>query len=472
MSMQTSNRSVLYLVVVAWLLTGCGSIPPVAITEHDVPATWSEPIPSNAQVWPNTEWWHGFASPELDELIARARENNLDLAAAAARVLQAEASARIAGAARFPAIGIKATTQRQGASENGTSTSFGSFGISGLASYEVDFWGMARNNVRSAQALLRSAHYAQEVVALTVTANVGVTYLEVLGTRQRLAIAQQNLETARRFLVVVERMVAAGIASPLDLAQQQALVAAQEGEIPALQQSERELVYGLALLLGRPPEGFSVTAQSLDGIAIPAVAPGLPAELLLRRPDLAEAEANLVAAQANVDAARAAFFPSITLTAAGGIASGALSAVTDGLAVGEVVAGSGGTGSLYGVGASLWQTIFDGGALQGRRELARAHEQELIAAYQSTAFNALYEVEAALVRLAGLVEQELLKVEQVDSSATALDISERQYRAGLIDLLAVLQTQQSLFGAQDELVQIRLARIQVAVLLYKALGGG
>lgn len=456
----------------AIILAGCATAPPVALEAQDVPSLWVEPVAAEADIWPESEWWRGFGSSELDRLIGDARANNLDLAAATARVLQADAAATIARSALFPWIGVGAEAQRQSAENGGSSVSSEAFGVAGLVGYEADFWGVARNNRRAAEAMLASSGYAREVVALTVTSNVGITYLDILGLRQRLAIARQNLETARRLLSAIERMTEAGITSPLDLAQQQALVAGQEAEIPALEQLEREANHALALMLGRTVEQFSASAQNLEEIHIPGVAPGLPAELLHRRPDIARAEAQLIAAHANVDAARAAFFPSITLTASGGAASGAVSAVTGGPAVGEILGVAGGTGLLYGVGISLLQTIFDGGRLQGQRDLALAEEQELVANYRNTVLGAFSEVETALSRAAHLEQQERLKAVQADSARAAFDISERQYREGLVSLLALLQTQQTLFEVQDQLVQIRLARIQAIVGLYKALGGG
>ena len=460
------------LLPIAVVITGCASAPPIGLKESELPKSWSESVTTQVGEWPDSDWWRNFASPELNTLISEARTTNLDLAAATARVLQADAAAKIAGAALLPSVGLGAGAQVQGATDNGSTISSRAFGITGLASYELDFWGLARSNLRAAKATLYSVRYARETVALTVTANVGATYLDVLATRQRIDIAQQNLETARRLLTAIERMVEAGLASPLDLAQQKTLIAGQEAELPTLQQRERESRYALALLLGRAPEAFSVAAESLDGISVPSIVPGMPAELLYRRPDIAQAEAELIAAHANVDAARAAYFPSIVLTASGGLASGATSAVAAGPAVGEIIAEAGSTGLIYGLGASLLQTIFDGGRIEGQRDLALAQEQELIANYRSAVFSAFSDVESALSRAASLEEQERFKTRQVKSAAAAFDISEKQYRQGLVGLLALLQTQQTFFEAQDQLTEIKRARIQALVDLYKALGGG
>ena len=457
------------------MLSACASNapePPAPLQPQDIPPAWSEPVIPGADAWPSADWWRGFGAPELDTLIEAARQNNLDLAAAAARVLQAEAQTRIARTALLPTVDVAATLQPQAAVTGSSSTGNALFALGPQVSYQLDFWGLARNNVRAADALLRSAGYAQETVALTVTSNVATLYLDVLALRQRIAVARSSLETSRRVLDAIERRTANGLSSPLDLAQQQALAAGQAAVIPALEQSERQARYALALHLGRAPEGFSVSGQTLDGISIPTVSPGLPSELITRRPDIAEAEASLLAASANVGAARAAFFPQISLTASGGISTGAISTVTDGFIAGGASAASGGTGLLVAVGAELLQTIFDGGRRQGQLDLALAQQQELVAGYRSVVFNAFSEVELALGDSSSIVDQERFKLEQVQRAATALDISDVQYREGLIDLLALLQAQQTFFTAQDELLQIRLSRIQAVVRLYQALGGG
>lgn len=457
------------------LLSACASNTPevpAPLEPQDVPPAWSEPVTPGADVWPSADWWRGFSILELDALIEATRENNLDLAVAAARVLQAEAQTRITRSALFPTVDVAATVQGQGATRGGSTVGNSLFALGPQVTYQLDFWGLARNNVRAAEALLRSASYAQETVALTVTSNVAVLYLDMLALRQRIAIATNSLATARRVLDAIEGRTVNGLSSPLDLAQQQALAAGQAAIIPGLEQLERQARYALALHLGRAPEGLSVNGQTLDNISIPTVSPVLPSELLTRRPDIAEAEASLLAASANVGAARAAFFPQISLTASGGIASGAISAATDDLVAGGVSAAAGGTGLVFGIGAALLQTIFDGGRRQGQVDLVLAEQQELIANYRRVVFNALAEVELALGDSASLTDQERFKSEQVQRAATAFDISDVQYREGLVDLLALLQAQQTLFTAQDELLQIRLARIQVIIRLYQALGGG
>lgn len=448
-------------IALALELAACATPVPQALEPQHVPSHFSSPTAQGAPVWPSAGWWAGFGSIELNGLIATAQTNNLDLTAAAARVLQAQAQSKISGSALFPSVGLSGNADRTRSAQGDRTSINNSFGLSLDASYQVDLWGRARDNLRAADQLVLASSYAQQVVALSVTADVANTYWDVLALRERIAIAKQNAEAARRILATVESRVKNGATSRLDLAQQETQVQAVEATIPPLEEQEREALFALAILLGRLPEGFDVDGnRRIDKIVAPAVAPGLPSHLLRRRPDVAEAEANLASAHANVDAARAAFFPQIGLTGSGGFTSAALSSLF--------------TGSGFGwtIGSSLAQTIFDGGLLQGQLELNKARQQELVATYQSTVLNAFSDVEKALSQVSSLAKQERQKTAQAKSAAEAFRISELQYRQGETDLLSVLTAQQTLFTAQDQLVQIKLARLQADVGLYQALGGG
>ena len=456
------------------VLAACAapSISPPNPVTVELPPMWAEATPMNGEVWPDMSWWEQFQSPELNALATESRSKNLDLAAATARITQAEAQTNIARAALLPSVSVGASGQNQGALASGDAASNLLFGAAGQVAYEVDFWGVARNNLRAAESLLQSTQFARETVALTITADTANSFFEVLAYRERLAIASRNLETATRIVDAIQRLTANGLSSPLDLAQQEALVAGQAAAIPALLQQERQALYRLAILLGRAPAGFLVTGESLSALSFPTVSPGLPSELHLRRPDIAQAEANLAAANANIEAARGAFLPRIALTGSGGIATGAISVVTDGLIGSDIAAASGGAGLIYSLGASVLQTIFDGGRRQGQLDLAQAQQQELVANYRNAVFKSFGEVETALNQVSSLAERERLKTEQVRKATTAFDISNVQYREGLIGVLALLQAQQTLFAAQDELVELRLARLQAITSLYRALGGG
>lgn len=460
-----SSASVAMLALAA---AGCATPVPQALTPADVPAKFTAPITASKQLWPQADWWKSFGSPELAGFVETAQSNNLDLAAAYARVLQAEARSGIARSAFFPEIGLSAGATHSGSNQKLSFTGTGPSAYvqqdrlsAGLdASYQLDLFGQNRANFRAAQESLRSSRYAQRVVALTVEANTANAYLNVLALRERLQLAHRNVDAANSVLKIVQAKVDNGVASNLDLVQELAQVAGQKAQIPVLEQQEREARYTLAVLLGRIPEGFNVKAETMAKVSAPIVVPGMPSELLARRPDVAEAEAALASAHANVDAARAAFFPNISLSASGGFASAALGSLFQGSSM------------LYSAGAQLLQTIFDGGRLASESDLAKAQQLELIANYRSAVLNAFSDTETALGRVSSLAEQERLVTEQVRNATEAFRISQIQYREGVADLLAVLQAQQTLFTSEDTLAQIRLAQLQASVGLYAALGGG
>jgi NodT family efflux transporter outer membrane factor (OMF) lipoprotein len=447
-------------ILLALAVTGCATEPPQALKPAYVPSNFTAPISADVPLWPQADWWKGFNSDELNDLIATAQANNLDLANALGAVLQAEGSAEAAGAPLFPQIGVSAGATRNRVSTPGGASTGNFFSLNGTGSWALDIWGQARDNLRAANEQVKSSRYAQEGVALTVTAGVGTTYLNVLALRERVTIAEANIDAAKRILNITQAKVTNGVSSRLDLAQQEAQVDSQEASIPPLIEQEREARYALAILLGKLPEGFDVQAKNLDAIVGPAVRPGLPSELLRRRPDVAEAEANLAAAHANVDAARAAFFPQIGLSASGGYGSSALSSLVSH------------SNLAWSLGSSLLQTIFDGGALEGNLRISKAQQIQLVATYRKTVLSAFSDVETALGQVASLAKQEKLETDAANAAAEAFKISEIQYREGVTDLLTVLNAQQTLFNAQDQLVQIKSARLQADVNLFKALGGG
>ena len=433
----------------------CTTPAPVPLKEGDVPPSFTSPVEKDATVWPALDWWTSLNAPELPGLETMAKEQNLDLIAASARVVEAQAQTGIAGSALFPSINASGSALRKGSDIPAVpgGNTHNTFGVSAQASYEVDLWGLNRNALRAAEQSERAARYAQQIVSLTTTADVANTYLDILALRQRINIAKQNVDAAKRILAITDAKVTNGVSSNLELAQQRALLAGQEAAIPLLFEQEREARYALAILLGRAPEGYDVTSSSLDGIVTPSVQPGIPASLLERRPDIALAEAQLLAQHANLNAARAAFLPQINLT-------GSIGAVFNP------------TSMVWSIGASVLQAIFDGGRLSATTDLQRARQTELLADYRKAVFSAFSDVESSLGQAASFSERERLVQIQETNAAEAARIAELQYREGVTDLLNVLQTQQTLFSAQDQLVQIHLARLQAGIGLYRALGGG
>jgi NodT family efflux transporter outer membrane factor (OMF) lipoprotein len=459
------------VLVLAFAAAGCATDEPLALKTTDVPAKFTGPIPSQVGVWPAKEWWHGFNSTELDGFISTAETDNLNIAIAFAAVLQAQAQSNIERSALFPSIDLNPSAERAASASGIVSSSGGgrvslpgattnTFSFTANGTWSPDIWGLARDNLHAAEETLRAERYAQEEVALTEVSDVGTTYLDVLALRERVTLAKKNVEDAKRVLTITQAKLTNGVSSQLDLAQEQALVAQQEANIPVLEEQEIEAQNALAVLLGRPPEGFEVKAQNLDGIATPLVAPGMPSELLLRRPDVAEAEANLASAHANVDAARAAFFPAVSITGSAGTTSGV---------VGTLFHAS---TFEWSAGASALQTLFDAGKLFAESDVAKAQQLSLVATYRQTVITAFSNVENALNQCSNFAIEEAALAREVKASAEAERISELQYREGIVDLTTLIQTQQTLFTAQDALAQARLAHAQAVIGLYESLGGG
>jgi NodT family efflux transporter outer membrane factor (OMF) lipoprotein len=456
------NKTLIAIALVAVQgLSGCATPTPQALNSTSVPSHFDgskSPVPA----WPDTKWWSSFGDAELASLVAEALANNRDVATAVARIDQVQAQVKIGRAALFPQVNAQAGYARggcRGAGCNGFSSTR-TFNLDGSVSYNLDAWGLTRDNIRSSQELLKVARFSSQAVSLAVAANTADQYFAVLAVRQRIAIAHENIRAINAILSVIQLRVKAGSSSHLDLAREQAQLEGVESQLSSLEIAQSQALHALAVLVGRPPEGFGVSGQSLSASAPPALSPGLPSELLTRRPDIAEAEARLAAAHADLDAARAAFLPQISLTGSGGIASAALGTLLSG------------PGSGYAIGAQLLQTIFDGGRLRGQKALASASQRAAVAQYQGAVLNAFADAEDALSETANTAHaQEHLKRE-VEAAREAFEISQLQYQQGTTDLLNVLQAQQTLFSAEDALAQAALANNQAAIHLYQALGGG
>jgi NodT family efflux transporter outer membrane factor (OMF) lipoprotein len=331
------------------------------------------------------------------------------------------------------------------------------------ASYELDFWGKNRAAARSAQLLAGASRADRDTIALTTLAGVSNGYFQILALRERLVIAHANREAAHLLLQVVQSRFDAGVATPVELATQKSTYDMAQIAIVDLEQTEFEARAALSLLLGRAPEDFQVEGMPLDEMREPAIAPGLPSELLRRRPDLVLAEANLRAAHADLDAARAAMFPNISLTAGAGVQNPALPAT---------VLTIPGIGPSFALGANLVQPIFDHGRLRAQRDEVEAKETELLASYRSSIISALIDVENALAEIQHLNVAREFQIENVAQSERAFEGAKLRYQAGSGDYLTLLEAQRALYLARDQLVQYKLARLTALVSLSKALGGG
>jgi NodT family efflux transporter outer membrane factor (OMF) lipoprotein len=418
---------------------------------------------------PPNDWWRSFRSNELTEIIETAREANLDVAAAVARIVQADAQSRITGAALLPSVGLNGNASRartsQSSTAGGTSGSLGGserdlLSSSLTASYEIDFWGKNRSLVRAAEETAVATRFDREVIALTTEVTAANAYFLVLASQDRLRVARNNVDSANRVLTLIQQRLSAGTASALEVAEQQSVVDTQRALVPPLEQTLRLNKVTLALLMARPFERVNIGGGSLRGLTYPRVTPGLPSELLTQRPDIREAEAFLAAANANVYNARTQFLPSITLTGEGGYQSAILKTLLRP------------ESAFFTLTAGLTQPIFEGGRLLGNLDLTKGRQDELLATYRKSVISGFSDVENALDAIRQTAARERLQQNVVTSSRRAFDISEQRLREGTLDLVTVLQTQQTLYQAEDLMVQAQLAHVQAILSLYQALGGG
>ncbi len=411
-----------------------------------------------------TDWPRLFGSAELNRLAAGTLAGNLDIAAAAARIVQAQANAEIASAAQLPQLSGSANAQRS--FTPGTVSSFGRSSASNLfqlgltASYEVDLWGRNAFTSAAAEHTILTDQFSRDTVALSSVASVVNEYFLILSAQDRIRIAESNAKAANDVLDAIKGRLAVGTVTQLEVAQQQSVVDQQRATIPPFQLQADQARTQIALLTGRTPESVHVVGGSLDRLRAPVIPPGLPSQLLRRRPDVASAEETLASADSSVQAARAAFFPSLTLTGNGGLESTMLRNLLS-------------PGALFGsIAAGVAQPIFDGYTLQGQLDQARGLRREDLEAYRKAILQALVDTENALVAIRRDLEHERRLADVVRSSQQAYDIEKERLRVGTIDITTVLQTQLTLFSSQDALAVARLIRYQAIASLAQALGGG
>lgn len=454
------------------LLTLCVSLaacstPPTPASGIVAPVAWQGDTAASAAHRPSAQWWQAFASRELDRLVQHALDNAHDLAAATARVRQAQARAIIAGAPLLPelTLGLNGSRQRllhgdgndqlDVSRSERTSTSFD---VQLNASYEIDFWGGLRATRDNALRSLDASRFDRQTVELTLVSAVADSYLQGLALDEQLRIARLNLRNAQDVLGLVEARQRNGSATRLELAQQRSLVATQQRQLPLLEQKRQDSRITLATLLGDPVQSLPVSQEAITSVQWPSIGSGVPSELLTRRPDIAAAEARLAAASANVQVARAAMLPKLTLGANLGGGANTFAHLFD--------------SSYYTLTSGLVAPIFNNGRLRAARELAEAEQAELLETYRSSILAGFADVEKGLNAIQGVDRQRQWQDEEVQQARLAFDLAQQRYGAGAETLLSVLETQRTLYVAQDQQAQLRLARLQGSVALYKALGGG
>lgn len=434
-------------------LTACSLVPDYERPQIATPSSFEGPQGQAGAISVAADWWTSFNDLELQQLMGEALSNNLDIVAALARIDQAQGALRSTNSSLLPQVDASGGASRSDSSDRGTTKGAdGSLSIS----YAVDLWGLYRAQSEASAADLRASTYDHEATVLLIQSSVATTYFSVLNLNDRLNIAKESLAAARETLKLVEARYDHGAISALDLAQQRSAVASIEAGIPSLEDQLNANRHALAILLGRPPEGFTVATTTAAGVTLPVIATGQPSALLERRPDIRRAEAQLQAANADIGAARAAFFPSLDLSASKTV---------------DWLAGAGTTNGSS-IAASLLAPIFSGGQLEGNLEVSKARKAELAASYQKAVLTSFGEVEDALSSADANARREAALAVASAESRKAYDLAQASYKAGASDFTSVLDAQRSWLSARDSQAQARLAQYTAAVNLFIALGGG
>lgn len=464
-----------YLLAVTALLGGCQFAPPherpVAPTASGYPAAYAGDVALGVRA---TEigWRDFFADPRLDQLVATALQRNRDLAVSVAQIEEARGLYRIQDAERLPQLGATAdfTRSRTSAGDigggtgapTGGSVTFNRYSVGvGVTGFELDFWGRVRNLSEAARSEYLATIQAERAFRLTLIRDVASTYFAGREAEERIELAEATLKSRQDGLRLAKRRLDAGVTSALDFRQAESLLTQAETELATLRLAKAQSDNFLTVLVGGPitetlPQPQSLAAQK-NGTTIAA---GLPSELLVARPDVLAAEERLRAARANIGAARAAFFPSISLTGNAGFASSDL----DGLFSGDSF--------TWSFAPSISLPIFNWGALKGNLTVAKARENIQIATYERTVQGAFQEVADALAGRRYLSDQVAAQMRAVDAQRGIANIARIRYREGVANYLEVLDAERNLFTAEQALIATRRSELENLVSLYVALGGG
>lgn len=456
----------LAVAALAVLVCGCSFIPSYQQPAAPIAASWPTNAPTEPAAEPAADipWQSFYNDPRLNALIEIALFHNRDLRVAALNIEQARAQYQIQRAAQLPSLALGATASRTPSPVNGRlSNAFSVGGV--LSAWEIDFFGRIQSLKEVALAQYFASEYGARAARISLIAGVASTWFAVLADQDLLDITRQTLQTRQDSQRLAQLRFDNGVSSELDLRQAESLTEAANATLAALQRQRALDENALALLVGRPVD-LRLTDVALSGgpmsdtmvrTDIPA---GLPSDLLLYRPDILQAEQQLIAANANIGAARAAFFPAITLTAQFGTASNQLSGLF-----------KSGTWAFT-PSASALLPIFNAGRNQAALEAARAGRGIALAQYEKAIQTAFREVADALAGRPTLSEQLRATDAQARAEAVRFRLAEMRYQNGISSYLELLDAQRTLFAARQAVVQIRLAQLQNRVQLYKALGGG
>lgn len=461
-------RRTIVCVLLAGVATAC-TPPTIEAPDHGLalPSRHLSDDGRTRAAGPTDTWWRGFGSPTLDRLVTSALAADHDLAAGAARLDQAAARRRIARADLLPTG--EATATRLVSRESGAAVGVPTplpitrlWDLGFATTYEIDLWGRRAAGVASAEGGERASAHDLAAARVTVAATVVDIWLEAAALTERSRVARADLARARRIRQVLARRVEAGSSTAIELARQDYVVARQEASLPALSRATDLQILALAPLLGETPETAvaGLKPETLGRLRLPEIGTGVPSSLLLRRPDLAAAEARLEAASADVAAARAALFPQIGLSTAFGARSPATATLFSPQAL------------TWSASGTLTQDVF---GLPGRIEtvsLQEARRREMLAGYRGAIVAAFTDVDRALVAMRRNAEEERALRRALAAARHGYDLSVEQLETGAIDLTTLLELQRNLFDAEDALVQVRLSRFRAVADLCRALGGG
>ncbi len=445
-------------------LTACAVGPDYSRPNFDLPASTTTQQASVA-----SDWWQQFNDPVLDQLISEALQHNQDLALSAAQVDEAAALAGIARAQLLPSLAANAGYQR--ARTSAETTTAGSPLIADVrtanltASWELDLWGKLRRSSEAARATLAASQYNRDAARLSLSAQVAQTYFQMRAFDAQLDIAKRTLDSRESSLQLRQKRFKGGMTSELDMRQAESEAASARATIPQLSKSLQQTETALAVLLGRTPrellEGKLQRGQAIDLLNVPPSIPAdLSSSLLERRPDLAAAEAQLIAANARIGVAKAAYFPSISLT--GALGSQSLSMET-------LFSGATRTWSFVG---NATAPIFNFGQTGLNVDAASARQRQALAQYQKSVQTAFKETQDALVASSAAREVQEAQTTQLAALNRALHLATLRYDNGYSSYLDVLDAERNTFQAELNLVNAKLDRLNAAISLYKALGGG
>jgi NodT family efflux transporter outer membrane factor (OMF) lipoprotein len=432
----------------------------------ETPPGWMAAAPADTLT--RGPWWTLFNDPVLDQLAPQVAVSNQTVAAAAAAVEESRAAVREQRASFFPTLSLDGGVTRSGtggrSSSSSTTTSTSSSGNRyslGLgASWEPDLWGRIANTVSAATATAQASEADLAAATLSAQTTFVTDYLSVREADAEIITLRTTITGYQRALQITQNRYAAAIAQKSDVLQAQTQLANAQADLASLQQQRAQLFHAMAVLAGQAPSAFTLPAGDWNATTVPAIPPGLPSDLLQRRPDIAAAERHVAAANANIGVARAAYFPSLTLSASGNQGATRL---------GDLFNASSFAWSL---GLSLAETIFDGGARTARVEEARASWKQTVAQYRQTVLTAFSAVEDQLSAASSLEQQQALrKIASQAADQTEQEMQNR-YTAGLVAYTDVVTAQASALSARRALMQVSLDRQTAAISMVAALGGG